>query len=126
MNITTELERLALLGDRQAQQQCTEKGIVLPCPFCGGKAEILSNTSFIHGTFFSIRCKKLCVVTCEMLSKDCALLRWNTRPAPPIGRCGGCKHRTPYETNKDRVCKRLGIFIDRDFYCKYFEPKEEK
>lgn len=31
----TELERRALLGDRQAQEECTRLGIVLPCPFCG-------------------------------------------------------------------------------------------
>ena len=31
----TELERRALLGDQEAQKECTEQGIVLPCPFCG-------------------------------------------------------------------------------------------
>ena len=34
----TVLERRALLGDAKAQRECTEKGIVLPCPFCGGPA----------------------------------------------------------------------------------------
>lgn len=33
-----ELIHRALLGDEQAQQECTEKGIVLPCPFCKGEA----------------------------------------------------------------------------------------
>lgn len=27
-----ELIRRAILGSREAQQECTEKGIVLPCP----------------------------------------------------------------------------------------------
>lgn len=36
----TTLERRALMGDRQAQEECTEKGIMLPCPFCGGLSEI--------------------------------------------------------------------------------------
>lgn len=36
----TELERRALLGDRQAQEECTRLEIVLPCPFCGGNSEI--------------------------------------------------------------------------------------
>ena len=36
----TELERRALLGDKDAQEECTEMGIVLKCPFCGGPAEI--------------------------------------------------------------------------------------
>lgn len=30
----TELERWALLGDAEAQCECTEKGIVLLCPKC--------------------------------------------------------------------------------------------
>lgn len=32
-----ELIRRALLGDQDAQKQCTEKGIVLPCPFAVAK-----------------------------------------------------------------------------------------
>jgi len=27
--------RRALLGDKEAQQECTDRGIVLQCPFCG-------------------------------------------------------------------------------------------
>lgn len=34
----TELERRALSGDTEAQRECTEKGILLPCSFCGGNA----------------------------------------------------------------------------------------
>ena len=34
----TDLERRALLGDTEAQRECTEKGIVLPCWRCGGDA----------------------------------------------------------------------------------------
>ena len=30
-----ELIRRALMGEKQAQEECTAKGIVLPCPFCG-------------------------------------------------------------------------------------------
>ena len=32
----TDLERRALLGDAEAQRECTENGIVLPCWRCGG------------------------------------------------------------------------------------------
>lgn len=35
----TDLERRALLGDSEAQRECMEKGIVLPCWRCGGQAE---------------------------------------------------------------------------------------
>lgn len=30
----TELERKALMGDKEAQRICTEQGVVLPCPKC--------------------------------------------------------------------------------------------
>lgn len=36
-----ELIRRALLGDQEAQAQCTEKGIALPCPHCGSDSEKL-------------------------------------------------------------------------------------
>lgn len=29
-----DLERRAVLGDRQAQDECTRQGIALPCPIC--------------------------------------------------------------------------------------------
>ena len=35
-----EMIRLAMLGDHEAQAQCTEKWIALPCPFCGGDSEL--------------------------------------------------------------------------------------
>lgn len=31
----TNLERRALLGDREAQRECTEQGIAIACPHCG-------------------------------------------------------------------------------------------
>lgn len=37
------LIRRALLGDRNAQKECTDQGIALPCPCCGGiKVKICS------------------------------------------------------------------------------------
>lgn len=36
----TELERRAMLGDVQAQEECTEKGIALPCPHCAGNGKV--------------------------------------------------------------------------------------
>ena len=37
----TELERRALMGDKQAQEECTQEGILLPCHVCGEPAEML-------------------------------------------------------------------------------------
>ena len=35
-----ELIHRALLGSREAQQECTEKGIAIPCPLCGEKDSV--------------------------------------------------------------------------------------
>lgn len=50
---------------------------------------------------------------------------WNTRPAPPIGRCGTCKHLM--FSGMYGECERgyLGI-VKPDDYCSYYEPREEK
>ena len=44
-----ELIRRAIMGDKKAQKECTAKGIMLPCPFCGGKAT--SDGSGSKGSF---------------------------------------------------------------------------
>ena len=38
-----ELIRRALLGDQEAQEECTRRGIVLPCAFCGSENIVISN-----------------------------------------------------------------------------------
>lgn len=53
----TDLERRALLGDRQAQEECTEKGIMLPCPFCGGKPQLKYNYVAQKKKQWSVQCR---------------------------------------------------------------------
>lgn len=48
-----ELERKALMGDREAQRLCTEQGIVLPCPRCG---ETPVEKAFIGARKFYFEC----------------------------------------------------------------------
>lgn len=43
------LIRRALVGDREAQKECTKQGIVLPCPFCGGEAKFFVKCSSERG-----------------------------------------------------------------------------
>lgn len=79
-----ELIRRALLGDPETQKECTEKGIVLPCPCCGRLMEMVSN-GFVHpNTKCILNLKYFKFTDTELISL------WNTRPAPPIGRCGEC------------------------------------
>ena len=35
----TTIDR-ALLGDPEAAKACTEAGVAIPCPFCGGEASL--------------------------------------------------------------------------------------
>ena len=35
-----------------------------PCPFCGGKAELRTYQAYREGKSWTVRCKKMCVVTC--------------------------------------------------------------
>lgn len=74
----TDLERRALLGDRQAQEECTRKGIVLPCPFCGGEAEAIEEDGF-----YTVVCKdRYCIsndIRPEYREAMVALADWNTR-----------------------------------------------
>ena len=86
-----DLIRRALLGSREAQKQCTEAGIVLPCWRCGGESEIQE----LHTggkPIYALTCKKTyCgAYGCAHSTQQKAIEYWNTRPAPPVGRCKDC------------------------------------
>ena len=138
----TDLERRALLGDRQAQEECTRQGIVLPCPFCGGPVTVKSQKVQygLSGTIIS--CKK-CLVqlyspderavpTHNMVRntpiekhKEIGISRWNNRPAPPIGRCVECAKRKTSECEMYFSCncgEQHTWETDNDF-CSGFAPK---
>ena len=118
----TEIERRALLGDAEAQRECTEKVIVLGCPFCG-------NTNIRTSNWGMWRCW---CPECRAKSDDClrerdAIRRWNTRPAPPIGRCGECENFGHEIYAGKHACEKLQLpYCNSDDFCSYFEPKEEK
>lgn len=121
----TDLERRALLGDQEAQKECTEKGIALPCPHCGAK-----DAEIIKYAFGRLRyeCQSCHAATCLHGSAKMALVDWNTRPAPPIGRCGECKHSTYDEKYGNRWCNlNLGSrIVGENDYCGRFKQKERE
>ena len=88
-----ELIRRALLGDQKAQEECTEKGIVLPCPFCGNEYPAITS---VQGYGIEIKCQH-CNITfsrdsysygrAKELCRSVTLGAWNARSAPPVGRC---------------------------------------
>lgn len=109
-----ELIRRALMGDKQAQEECTEKGIALPCPFCGGNK---IKTPYVCGDHF-IECSSCHSASNIVSSRKQALKLWNTRPAPSIGRCEECKNWNGGDCYRQELTKS-------DDFCSYFEPKEE-
>ena len=121
----TDLERRALLGDRQAQEECTRQGIALRCPCCG--APMVKEAGwFYHPNVMCILGLKFFRITdIDLISM------WNHRPAPPIGRCKDCAHSSPRMVmgNKTygKVCKidpYLVHEVNPDGYCDGFKPKE--
>lgn len=129
----TNLERRALLGDRQAQEECTEKGIALPCPKCGKSVQRFetvaglccldscSEAYYDLRNYFGVVCNTLkggCgIFVCgeEEASVKSALAEWNTRSAPPIGHCKDCANRHSSEFCECRP---------DDAFCSDFEPRE--
>lgn len=112
MSDEKELIRRALMGEKQAQEECTEKGIVLPCPFCGNENNIISNWGM-----FRVWCPHCKAKSEDTLTTRDALKSWNSRPAPPIGRCGECKNWNGGDCYRQELTKS-------DDFCSYFEPRE--
>lgn len=129
-----ELILRALLGDKRAQQECTRREIVLPCPKCG-KGKII---------FWDKKMKWYSCWDCGMKSGPKksfgeALRDWNTRPAPPVGRCRDCVwSREPTkedyaEIGRDVLAYKDSLVCDfcedarwKDDFCSYFKAKEEQ
>lgn len=114
----TELERRAMLGDREAQEECTRRGIVLPCWRCGGEANVYQTSAFGR-PLYAVSCKKhYCgAYGCAHRTEQEAISYWNTRHAPPIGRCGECEYKP--------LCINYDCMKDNTGFCKWFKPKED-
>ena len=128
----TELERKALMGDRVAKKECTEKRIALPCPFCGCEERDMIGLSVSHDQYYysceACGCNGPIVFdsdSCDYPEYD-ALAAWNRRPAPPIGRCWECSYREKSTVNNKGflICPASGMEIIDDDFCSYFEAKE--
>lgn len=120
-----ELIRRALMGDKQAQEECTKKGIALPCPFCKGEAIVEYDA--IAPFEYDVVCGDCGVRRGISEDKKIALKEWNTRPAQPVGRCGECKAKEKAVVNDKGflICPASGMEITDNDFCSYFEPKED-
>ena len=125
----TDIERRALLGDKQAQEECTEKGILLACPFCGdGSAVSFIETDeqpYANHTQGFVLCHSCWFSSDVFLSRKIALSKWNTRHAPTIGRCKDCANKENATVNSKGflICPASGMEITDTDFCSYFEPR---
>lgn len=128
-----DLERRALLGDRRAQEECTEKGIALRCPACGCEDKYMIGICVSHSQYF-YTCEACgCSGPIVLDNDECdypehkALALWNCRPAPPIGRCKDCAY---YPLAREEIggyvyCPQSEMQIENeDYFCSSFEPRE--
>lgn len=118
----TDIERRALLGDRQAQEECTRLGIVLHCPLCGGKADKVVYDA--AGMFVCKKCKIYKPFTLVIDGTRKALTVWNTRPAPPIGRCKECMFAGNWENGEASCVINDNVIVDESSFCESFTKKE--
>ena len=121
-----ELIRRALMGSRDAQKQCTEKEIVLPCWRCGGESEIQE----LHTggkPIYAVTCKKTyCgAYGCACSTQQKAIEYWNTRPAPPIGMCKDCLWYLPISKRCKYSLGGLWGEVNELSFCSCFNPKED-
>lgn len=112
----TDIERRALLGDRQAQEECTRQGIALPCPLCGKQVK----RSVSGMLFYCPECRFHKLFHSYEVNKEEALFIWNHRTAPPIGRCKDCDCYWP---NAEQ-CGHSGETVKENDFCSKFKPKE--
>ena len=119
----TDLERRALLGDREAQEECTRLGIVLPCWRCGGEANVYQTSAFGR-PLYAVSCKKhYCgAYGCAHRTEKEAISYWNTRSAPPVGRCRECASACNPGENIV-TCEIFERDMMPDDFCSQFEPK---
>ena len=130
----TNLERRALLGDRQAQEECTRRGIVLGCPICGESVAVHGPEDWeptFHdpdsgGDPYWFECECGLAFGTSFYEFKQALALWNTRPAPPIGRCRECAY---WDKNTGECAAAADTevayhkYTDPDFFCGDFKPK---
>lgn len=126
----TDLERRALLGDREAQEECTRQGIVLPCQ-CGGEAKFVASDPFLQ-FWWVIRCTECGTQTGSRPTDRAALAAWNTRQAPPLGRCETCSRRETEHVaetcdgEKLYDCELMYEPVSLSGFCDGYKSEEEE
>ena len=121
-----ELIRRALLGNKQAQEKLANKFIPLHCAFCQSDGSNIK-VQYDKGVAWTEcqvcgACGPIVEADDEYTGEKAAIYAHNTRPAPPIGRCGICSRQKP--RGGSLFCFVNGI-VHSDDFCSYFSPREE-
>lgn len=118
-----ELICRALLGDQEAQKECTEKGILIPCPWCKGEMQICHGDTY---GYYKTKCIRCGAESPEKPSEWEAISRNNTRPAPSIGKCGECAlWKEEKECPGAFCCTITGMERESNDFCSEIKPKEK-
>lgn len=76
----TDIQK-AMLGDKEAQERVAERGELLPCMICGGKAVLTEKRRGLWGHFVSyyVKCKRCGSKTEASYVKERVVETWNNR-----------------------------------------------
>lgn len=66
---------LAMRGDKEAQRRITERGELLPCPFCGGNGSVKGERAYVKW----VQCERCLSETGTEETEKEAIESWNTR-----------------------------------------------
>ncbi len=132
-----ELIRCALMGDRKSQEECTARGIMLPCPCCCASVDVVCVPAHEHKILDLPAYQGGCFIECTGCTyaisgenKKEVLKAHNTLPAPPVGRCGECKCWRRNGSDWGSCSKwytedKVQAFMLEDDFCSNFKPREE-
>ena len=70
--------KLALLGNKEVAKRLTEKGVLVPCAHCKGRAVLVEGTLQAPGRYSAV-CGECFTATTWCVAKKDAIGRWNTR-----------------------------------------------
>ena len=130
-----KLIRLALLGNKQAQEKLANKFIPIPCAFCQSDGSNIK-VQYDKGVAWTEcqvcgACGPIVEADDEYTGEKAAIYAHNTRPAPPVGTCRDCKfymvlgHCQVHSQVADECGPGITVEMLPDDFCSYFTPKEE-
>lgn len=104
--------KLALLGSKKAAKRLTEKGVLIPCPMCGGKAKVRGERYFQPNVRRNVICMKCFTNSGWYKTEHEARLAWNTRA--PILSAEEMEMLEGIKMEVEMVMKRMEVLNDAD------------